>query len=228
MGAMAKIAICLLTYSRTEYAIETLRSTLDLLDNDGDKVHVHIADDGSEPEHRAALYTLASEHPDVFCVTWTNAKRGGYGKNFNLATQITHNVADYVLVIEDDWCCPSILDVPKLIRALDAPIGIECIRLGYMSFTQALRGRVMSAPPHWEKYLLLDPESEEPHVFAGHPRFESVAYQKRVGPCPEGLLPGQTEFAVAHMPEARRGVAWPMWVDPSVGMFQHIGTLRSY
>jgi hypothetical protein len=162
-------------------------------------------------------------------VTSSDAMRGGYGKNVNLAMQALHSDIDVVLMLEDDWTLTRPLDVAPLMRALNASIGVECIRLGYLSFTQALYGRVMSAPPEWYKYLLLDPDSPEPHVFAGHPRIETVAYQKRVGPWPEGLNPGATEFAIAHNTEARRGVAWPMdlvWPtrDP---LFAHIGAVRS-
>jgi hypothetical protein len=76
---------------------------------------------------------------------------------------------------------------------------------------------------------LLDGDSPEPHVFAGHPRLETVGYQRRVGEWPEGLLPGETEFSVAHYQWARMGVVWPMdLVKPSGDLFCHIGTIRSY
>lgn len=225
---MGKIAICLMTYARTEYAVRTLRSTLDHIKY-ADQISVHIADDGSKPEHRSELYDLAGGYARVQGVSVSNSERGGYGRNYNLATQAVHGFADYVLMLEDDWQLLRALDLDLLVAALDAGVGIDAIRLGYLSFTQALIGQVVNVPPSDEKYLLLAGDSLEPHVFAGHPRLEKVSYQKRVGPWPEGLLPGQTEFAVAHNIEARMGVAWPMDFMHSRGdLFAHIGTTRSY
>lgn len=225
---MSKIAVVLLTYERTQYAERALYSLGALI---GAQLHIHIADDGSRHEHRQRLFEIACDHVGELNVTVTNSARGGYGKNYNLAMQTVHNLGgiDAVLPLEDDWELTRVLDVEPLLRALNSSIGVECIRLGYLAFTQALWGRVMSAEPEWYKYLLLDPDSAEPHVFAGHPRLETIEFEKRVGPWPEGLLPGQTEFEVAHRPAARRGVAWPMDLayptrDP---LFAHIGTIKS-
>lgn len=226
---MLKLAVCLLTYERTDYAQRALRSIGTLMTGYERPLRLHIADDGSSDAHRAALLATSLDLFSNQHVTVSNSKRGGYGKNVNLAMQAMHGDVDAVLMLEDDWILARPLDVAPLLRALESSIGVECIRLGYLSFTQALFGRVMSAPPEWYKYLLLDPDSPEPHVFAGHPRIETVAYQKRVGAWPEGLNPGATEFAIAHNTEARRGVAWPMdlvWPtrDP---LFAHIGAVRS-
>lgn len=229
---MPKLAVCLLTYTATRqrlaYAEATLHSTMSLLSTNADAC-VHIADDGSPAEHRDRLISIAREYAPLDRISVSNSERGGYGKNVNLAMQALHSSVDYVLMLEDDWELTRLLDLQPLINALESSIGVECIRLGYLSFTQGLWGRVMSAPPEWYKYLLLDPDSDEPHVFAGHPRLETVAFQKRVGPWQEGLAPGATEFEIAHRPEARRGVAWPMdLVHPTVDpLFAHIGSVRS-
>jgi hypothetical protein len=76
---------------------------------------------------------------------------------------------------------------------------------------------------------VLDPNSPEPHVFAGHPRLERVSYQREVGEWPTGMDPNETEFAVAHVRRARMGVAWPLGLDPreGYGLFAHVGTLRA-
>lgn len=226
---MLRLGVCLLTYERTEYALIALRSAVALMTGYEGTLRIHIADDGSAQEHQSELLTAAYDLVGFQNATFSDSKRGGYGRNVNLAMQALHNDVDAVLMLEDDWKLTRPLDVAPVLRALEASIGVECVRLGYLSFTQGLFGRVMSAPPEWYKYLLLDPDSPEPHVFAGHPRIETVAYQKRVGPWPEGLNPGATEFAVAHNTEARRGVAWPMDLafptrDP---LFAHIGSVRS-
>lgn len=221
---MPRLAICLLTYARTEYAKITLRSTLRHLKYEG-HLHVHIADDGSDPEHVKALRQIAIKADAT--VTTSNSERGGYGRNVNLATQVIHNLADYVLMLEDDWELLRELDADVLLRDFAAEDRIQSIRLGYLSFTQRLYGEVIC--PRESKYLLLDSSSPEPHVFAGHPRIERVSYQRRVGMWPEGLLPGQTEFAMAHCLSAREGIAWPMdLLHPRGDLYAHIGTERAY
>lgn len=218
----------LLTYNRLTYAEKTLRSTLRLVASREHELAVHIADDGSGPGYIDHLLNVVKDYPFIETVSHSNSQRGGYGRNYNLGTQAIHHRSDFIMPTEDDWELVKPLDLDMLVRALEGKIGIECIRLGYLSFTQALYGRVMSPPPNWEKYLLLDPQSKEPHVFAGHPRLESRAFQQRVGAWPEQLAPGDTEFAVAHKLTARTGVAWPMFFDPQNGPFCHIGTVRSY
>lgn len=228
MGIMAKteVVLCLLTYARTQYAMKTLASTLNNLKTTK-QIHVHIADDGSSPAHREMLLALAHKHHRVSGVSITNSERGGYGRNFNLASQVTHEIGNYVLVVEDDWELTGELDLDELVEHMASSDLVGCVRLGYLSWTQSLRGQVLKLG--YLSYLLLDSDSPEPHVFTGHPRLEKVTYQRRVGGWPEGLAPGDTEFAVAHIKAARQGVAWPMDLVKSWGsMFAHIGTERSY
>src|SRR5580765_205440 len=124
---MGKIAICLLTYARTEYAVRTLRSTLDNVRYSG-QISVHIADDGSKPEHRSELYYLAGGYKSVQGVSVSNSERGGYGRNYNLATQAIHGACDYALMLEDDWVLLRPLELDVLVLALNAGVGIEAVR----------------------------------------------------------------------------------------------------
>lgn len=222
---MAKVCIVLLTYNRFDYAARTLRTTLDNVWFSGE-LSVHIADDGSSPQYRQALKELAGGYPHVKSVCVTNSERGGYGKNYNLAMQVVHAFADYVLPLEDDWELRRPLNLDTFTRAFELP-EVGCVRMGYIGYTQPLRNSWLSHAGNF--WLLLDPASEEPHVFAGHPRLETVAWERKVGPWPESLLPGQTEFQVAHRPDARQGVVWPVsLVNPLGDLFAHIGTERSY
>lgn len=222
-----KIYIVLLTYSpslehpRHEYAVRTLHSTLTNLRFQG-QISVHIADDGSPQEHRDALYKLAGGFASIHGVTVTNSERRGYGASYNAASQVTHFEADYILPLEDDWVLPGPLSIDPFIAALED--GLSCVRLGYIGYTQELRG-VLSyhAGRH---YLVFDPSSPERHVFAGHPRIESVRYERAIGPWPEGIDAGSTEFEVAGYEEARYGVAWPLGA-PEGGYFHHIGTVTA-
>lgn len=216
------LALVLLTYDRPETAFRTLRAALDRIEYPG-PIDVHIADDGSPVGYLDDLRQLAGGYEGVRQVGQTNAARRGYGASYNLATQVIHAEHQLVLPLEDDWELTRPLPLEPLVATLWGHYGIDCIRLGYLGFTQELRGRVVETPAG--KMLLLDPDSEEPHVFTGHPRLELVDFQRRVGAWPEGLPAGRTEWEVSARPEARRGVAWPMdVVMPRGDLFVHIGT----
>lgn len=213
------LCILLLTVNRLSYAKTTLYSALENLHYSG-IMSLHIADDGSPPGY---LEELLKIDPDA---SVTNSERGGYGKNFNLALQVVHAKAEIILPLEDDWELMKPLYLDDLVEALlENQFG--CIRMGYIGWTQELRGKLVSAANR--HYLLFDPTSEEPHVWTGHPRLETRGWQRSVGPWPEGNYdPGTTEFMVAARPEARQGVVWPLdLVTPSGNLFAHIGTVTS-
>lgn len=222
-----KLAVVLLTYGRYEYAARTLRSTLDRLYTKF-PICVHIASDGDDEEYVGKLRKIAGGYKEVEGVVVTNSERGGYGRNVNLAMQVYHQHARWALMLEDDWELTRDLHIDGLLEVLDTAPTIGCVRLGYAGFTQPLRGTI----ERWlgQHFLVFDPASEEPHVFAGHPRVEAVAWQKEVGTWPEGLPPGMTEFYVAtKLENARKRVAWPLdLVRMSGDLYAHIGTTRSY
>lgn len=220
---MTNVCIMLLTYGRLAYAMETLDTVLARAHTSGES-WVHIASDGDGGEYIDALREIADGRG--FGVTTSNSERAGYGANYNLATQFVHTQATHVLALEDDWRLERELDLDLFVGALDE-LGAGCMRLGYLGYTQPLRGEFASAfGRHW---LRLDAASAEPHIFAGHPRLETVSWERSVGPWPEGLQPGETEFAVAHVAESRHGVIWPIQeVKPYGDMFVHIGAERSW
>lgn len=217
------VTAVLLTYNRLDYAKMTLEA---FYQNVSPRPPLHIADDGSPDNYVGKLIDFARE-VGAPSITMSNSNRGGYGANFNLATQMTHLMSDYLFMLEDDWQLLKPLALEEYTQDLDALGEIDCIRLGYLSWTQPMWGK-LACGPH-RKYLLLDANSPEPHVFAGHPRLERVSYQREVGQWPSGLDPNQTEFAVAHMVRARHGVAWPLGLDgrEGYGLFAHIGSERA-
>lgn len=230
---MANLTICLLTYARTNYALKTLESVLYHSKYTKGTLSLHIADDGSEADHRSKLFILAQMYMPGSNISISNAERGGYGRNVNLAFQTVHQTADYVLMLEDDWELIRNLDLDELVDDLEgcytdvSQPRFDCVRLGYLSFTQPLHGQIIDR--HNRKYLVFDSYSPEPHIWAGHPRLETVQRQRECGLWPENELPGTTEFMMAHVKRVRRGVAWPMdLVHPRGDMFAHIGTQRSY
>lgn len=231
--ADSNLVICLLTYARTEYAITTLATTLDNIRYTRGNIYVHIADDGSDEDHRSKLFYAAQAKIDYRRISMSNAERGGYGRNVNLAFQTIHHIGSYILMLEDDWELTRKLNLDDLVDDLEgcytdmSQPRFDCVRLGYLSFTQDLRGQITDR--HNRKYFIFDSTSPEPHIWAGHPRLETVQRQRECGLWPENELPGTTEFMMAHVKRTRRGVAWPMdLVKPYGDLFAHIGTKRSY
>lgn len=238
-----RLTLILLTYEPggdkpRATAEPVLRAFLDFARYSG-PINVHIADDGSVAGHVDRLREIAAGYATVGTVGSTNAERRGYGRSYNLATQAVHVENGTVVVLEDDWLLTRPLDFEPLVRTLwghdGGPAGgvvesdrdlIDCIRLGYLGFTQRLRGEFVHTPAG--VMALLGPDSDEPHVAAGHARIETMAYERRVGPWPEGLAPGATEFEWTRRIEARRGVAWPLeltWPSQRAdSLFVHIGT----
>lgn len=198
-------------------------------------VRVHIADDGSErSSHVSSLVGVARRRwggPTV-----TDSHRGGYGASYNLATQVVHGDAEVLLVLEDDWELTRMLDLDPLVATLvtapppdgdDIVRRIRCIRMGYLGQTKPIRGEVVTRAAG--KMLVLDPASEERHIFAGGPRLETREFERDLGPWPEGLAAGWTEFEVSGRPASRDGVAWPLDYGPASqsdgSLFRHIGAV---
>jgi len=221
------IGVMLFTYRRFSTAERTLGSVLGNLLYSG-SLRVHIADDGSPPlssggDHAETLRQIAGGFPNVISATSSNSGQHGYGASYNLATQVMHLDCSILLPLEDDWELTAPLDLDPLVETLlDPAHGIECIRMGYIGYTQELRGTLVPTPAG--HMLRFDPASPEPHVLAGHPRLETREFERRVGPWPELRPAGETEFIVCHRPQARTGVAWPLDVlRPSEHRCAHIG-----
>lgn len=223
------IALSFLTFNRPDYAPRVLESLGRHL-RASEPLWCHIADDGSSQSYRDDLLSLA-HHIWGDHVSISNSERAGYGASFNLATQYTHAAADVIMPIEDDWLLVKALNLDPLAAAVRTNALTQCIRLGYLGFTQPLHGTLVCANEAADGsnvYLALNPDSPERHVLAGHPRIESVEWERAVGPWPEGLDPNQTEWAVCGLPAARTGVAWPLWLQTSGGdYFAHIGAERA-
>jgi glycosyltransferase involved in cell wall biosynthesis len=210
----------LLTYNRQEYAERTLRGLLDNVSYSG-RLTLHIADDGSPEGYRERLVWFAGCWEKLVGISVSNSERRGYGGNYNLGTQFAHRDNAIVLPLEDDWELIRPLNLDGLVEPLmEGKFG--CIRLGYIGWMQPLRCEFIGVSG--QHFLLLDPASPELHVFSGHPRLETVEWERSVGLWPEGVAPGDTEIAVAFRPEARTGVVWPVnLIKASGDLFVHFG-----
>lgn len=227
-----RLTVVLLTYKRTEYAIRTVRALGEHLTDvaaSSSDVRIHIADDGSPQEHKDAVLGEALNYWPQELISISDSGHKGYGANYNAATQIVHGFSDYILPVEDDWELIKDFDPKQIIESMSMfPDQLGCVRLGNIGYTDRLQAYFLWDQWRHVHYLCLDPTSPEKHVFAGHPRIESVEWSRRLGPWPEGLLPGETELSVCSRSNSRIGVAWPIdYVKPSGDLFGHIGSIRS-
>jgi hypothetical protein len=222
---MDDVCVMLLTAHRLDYAKTTLAALFENLSYYGE-IRLHIASDGDDTHYLAELVDICRSHGIE--PTASNSAGDGYGTNYNEATQVVHQLpgVKYVLPLEDDWELTKPLDLTPLACMLD-DTGHGCCRLGYIGWTEDLFGKFFGHDGM--TYLELMHWSTEPHVFAGHPRLETVAWERTVGAWPEGLEPGQTELALTARKEARLGQVWPIdLIKPCGDYFVHIGTERSY
>lgn len=226
------VAITLVTYTddadgpRAHYAHKTLRTVLEKVRYPG-PIHLHIADDGSPQLHRDRLYEIGYGDPNISLVSVSDSHRGGYGASMNIASQSTHATSKYQITIEDDWELLRPLPVDALVADMEADRRVNMIRLGYLGLTNQM-GAELIRGASGDVYALLDPQSADGYVFAGHPRIERTSHQKAVGPWPVGLTPGATELTMCGQLAARTGVAWPMdLVHPRGDLFAHIGTVEA-
>ncbi len=239
-----RLAITLLTAHRLEYAIRTAESTARNLRHDG-PVHWHIASDGDNDAYIGQIRDAIG--PGV-PITVTNAGGRGYGASYNLASQVVHPLADYVLPLEDDWELLRPLDTAPILKMLacgghqgqrewqwavppPADFYAQSVRLGYLGYQWPITTHLFKTDE--SLWMALDSGSQDQNVAAGHPRIETVAYQRAVGPWDEGLNPGATELGWVQRPSARRGVVWPLTIvslanSVTGDMFAHVGSVRSY
>ncbi|MEE8361456.1 MAG: hypothetical protein V3R71_04830, partial [Gemmatimonadales bacterium] len=214
---------------RLAYAITTAITVMrNALDHYAGPGHLHIADDNSRREMLDELIeTVRGYGIDP---TVSHGMGRGYGASHNAATQVIHDRSDIILPLEDDWELVRPLPLDRLVRYFANP-DVRSVRLGYIGWTQHLMGRVIKAND--DTCLLFDPDSLEPHVNAGHPRLETVEYQRRVGPWGEGIDAGAVEFAWCSLRVAREGVVWPMDLGMSASQggegafFAHIGSTQA-
>lgn len=220
------MTVCLLTYNRYDYAEKTLQSFLENVHYSLGPMNVHIADDGSPDDYVDRLRYLAGCYEKVACVTSSITERRGYGGNYNQATHTTHQSSDFVFPLEDDWELNRQLDLDPFAQdLLDSKFGM--IRMGYVGWMQQLLAEFVGI--NGRSYLHLLPESQELHIFSGHPRLEKVSWSRNVGLWPEYTSPGDAEIAVSFRKEARTNVLWPLWIgcEGGYGIFRHIGAEKA-
>lgn len=214
---MPPLAIILLTYQRTDYAVRTIEG-VSRMTYDG-KISWIVVDDGSKQAHLDAVghAIFRSGYPYTII---TNS-RTGYGYNANMAwSQTEHPVT---LWLEDDWVLRRQLDITPYVSLLMNRENVGMIRLGHMPV-----GLDLHSHGH-DGRMYLDVRKTQQYAFSGNPHLKHDRF-RFYGAYPEGKNPGQTEIAYDHQIRQHSdgpAIWWPLAIgdDP---LFGHVGEVQSY
>lgn len=219
-----QVLLVFITYQRTEYAlrtIEAVRSHL-LCDN----LWWYLADDGSSPEHVAAV----KEALNGFKLLDGHSMRVSYGAGANRALRVAANHRiNYLFFLEDDWELRADLDLTPYVQLLTDDKSVSMVRLGYLN--PGITGTTFDY--HGEIFWRLGRRpvagQEEAMVFTAHPGLRHSRFHEAYGWYKEKLNPGDTELAMHYAFSTTNGpdVAWPARNGQN-GPFAHIGKVQSY
>jgi len=209
-----KVAILIITYKRTALAARTIQGVRDHLVYPNEKLHWHIADDGSSPAHISALRSLV----DSYSYTTTNTNRRGVGASMNEGSIECLKHADYILWLEDDWELTQNFDLRSCVELLSTNDHIGMVRLGYIS--PGIVGRLVTGGGHL--WWLLD--KGPTYTFTGHASLRHRRFQDAYMPYREDLTPGETELNMCGMYNNKPGpgIVYPAYIG-EFGPFGHIG-----
>lgn len=220
MSDVEPIVIVFLTKERTDYALRTLQSTRAKLRYPD--LRWYIADGGSSDYHFDAVRAaLDGEH----IIGWHRDPPTSYGRDANIAWEAAHKDSNLTLWLEDDWELLQEFNLRPYADAVRDNAEVGMIRLGYIQ--AGMRGETRGYNGHL--YWLLDRDSPDAHVFAGHPSLRHWRFREAYGPYEEGLPPGVTEISYAWQFRQGMGpgILWPCELGP-YGVFGHIGERQSY
>lgn len=215
---MNPLLIILQTYQRTEYALITIKATLEKLRYPGE-VKWYVADDGSGSEHLAAVREAIGPG-----IVGEHSRHWGYGGSANRALAFARDYTDLTLWLEDDWQLTVVLDLSPYLEILRSDESVGMIRLGRipkdLDCTTEERG--------WKTYLNI--LNTRQYMFSGNPSLRHKRFHDCYGGYPEGLWPGDTELAFdGRIRQHQGGVKILADVDLGTwGAFAHIGRDKSF
>lgn len=219
---MEPITVILQTFKRTDCALRTIAAARRNLIYGGD-LRWYVADDGSPPEHVAAV--LEAVGGDL--LHYHSARRG-YGANANVAWDAVNQVSALTFWLEDDWELRKPLDLYAYACLLMETHEVGMVRLGALNLDMRGRSWAHGGLVYWK--LDREPHIEGTPVFTGHPSLRHRRYREVYGPYPEGLAPGDTELAYAYQfrwaPQDAPAIVWPADYPPQ-GYFGHIGSIKT-
>jgi len=217
-----RVAVCFLTFERTEYALRTISSTCKNLNYPG--IAWYVADDGSPIIHfKAVMNHLRLNNQIVF---GSHNKKMGPGKSWNTAIEKALEHAEIILWLEDDWNLGWPLDIHPYVRLLQEREDIGMVRLGYLAveLNCTVKGH------NGIHYLQMSKDTQ--YAYSGNPSLRHRRYFDAYKKYPEDKNPGDCE--IHHDRDVREKLEGPeIWWPAAMpncgwGAWQHIGTEQSY
>jgi len=217
------VAIVLVTYARTEYAVRTAVSVKEKLKYDGELAW-YVGDDGSRVEHFDAVMSalggvkFIGHHSEDF----VPGKRWP-GKSWNKAWQEALKFSDIVLWLEDDWQLGRELDITPYVRLLVEREDIGMVRLGHLAINLNMTSRGHNGIHYLQMWRNMQ------YAYSGNPHLKHRRFYDTYGQYNETILPGDTEIDYDHKFRNTSGpdIYWPVDIG-GWGIFSHIGERQSY
>jgi len=218
------VAIVLLTYQRTAYALETIQSARKNLIY-GRPLYWIIADDGSDEAHFSAVYKAIEADEQGSGVTFSCfSEKLNYGGIANLAVEIANeNGCPITFWLEDDWRTERPFDLTPYACLLAQDDDIGMVRLAHMP--TGLEADTIGR--HGRMYLHI--KKTRQYAFSGNPHLKHFRFFEDYGMYPIGRNPGNTEVFYDHTVRTTEGckIVWPLAIGDTYP-FGHIGEVQSY
>lgn len=223
MNDLPRVAIVLVTYARTEYAVRTVNSVRENLVY-SQELGWYIADDGSPPVHYETILKHLMDQ-NIFGKHSEDFVPGEHwpGKSWNKAWELAHEWSPVVLWVEDDWDLRRKLDITPYVRLLMEREDIGMVRLGHLAIDLNTTSRGHNGIHYLQMWRNM------PYGFSGNPSLRHKRFAHAYGPYNEEIGPGDTEldydarFREIVGPE----IWWPVDLG-GWGIFSHIGKEQSY
>lgn len=221
--SLPPVAIVLLTYERTGYALRTIESALQNLLY-GRPFFWIIADDGSTPRHFDAVQGAISADDQGNGPTSAFSQKQGYGRMANQAIRIAEeNGCPITFFLEDDWLTERPFDITPYVQLLMEHDDIGMVRLGHLPV--GLEAESMG----WDGRMYLEIKKSRQYCYSGNPHLKHRRFFEHYGMFPEDRNPGDTEIFYDWIVREHDGpkVVWPLAIGDTFP-FGHIGMEKSY
>lgn len=120
MTDLPNLGIVMVTYKRTDLAVETVRSFSENLGYPKELRQFYIADDGSPAEHMKAITDELDKHGEKLYGFHSEKFGTGYnaGLGWNRGLLKGHEISPIVLFLEDDWRLERPFDITEFVKLL--------------------------------------------------------------------------------------------------------------
>ncbi len=224
MNEWPPMAICLLTATRTEYAVRTAKSIAENLKYPN--LAWYLAGDGASDEHMEAIRTALDQRGAK--VFGEHIEKLGPGPSWNLGVERSLERCPLVFWAENDWELQNELDVTRYVKLLMEKPEVGMVRLSYMAINLDL----YSVGHDGTHYLRMQKSTQ--YAYSGNPSIRHRRYFTAYPwyPTAADVNPGDCE--IWHDEEFRKKegpeIWWPLDLPHGGwgGGFGHIGQEQSY